>query len=68
MKHIEQEGWLARLVPLVQMAEDLESLPDLHKLCNIFKSLILFNDNKFIEDVVTDDMIMGVVGALECGC
>lgn len=66
IKHIEQENWLGRLVPLVKAAEDQESLPDLHKLCNIFKSLILFNDNKFIEEVISDDMIMGVVGAMEC--
>jgi protein phosphatase-4 regulatory subunit 3 len=66
MKHIEAEGWLAKLVPLVEEAEEHESLPDLHRLCNIFKSLILFNENKFIEEVVSDPYIMGVVGALEC--
>jgi len=66
IKHIEQENWLGRLVPLVKIAEEQESLADLHRLCNIFKSLILFNDNKFIEEVITDDMIMGVVGAMEC--
>lgn len=66
IKHIEQENWLGRLVPLVKVAEEQESLADLHRLCNIFKSLILFNDNKFIEEVITDGMIMGVVGAMEC--
>jgi protein phosphatase-4 regulatory subunit 3 len=66
MKHIEAENWLAKLVSLVDVAESMESLPDLHRLCNIFKSLILFNENKFIEECVSDDNIMGVVGALEC--
>ena len=66
MKHVEQEGWLAKLVALVDKAESNQSITDLHNLCNIFKHLILFNNNNFIEDVVSDAMVMGVVGALEC--
>lgn len=49
----------------MEVAEDLESLPDLHRLCNIMKALILMNDNTIIEHLVTDDIIIGVVGALE---
>jgi protein phosphatase-4 regulatory subunit 3 len=41
-------------------------LVDLHRLCNIMKSLILLNDNTIIETVVADQIILGVVGALEC--
>jgi protein phosphatase-4 regulatory subunit 3 len=40
----------------------------LHRLCNIMKTLILLNDTAIIEYVVTDDIVLGVVGALECGC
>jgi protein phosphatase 4 regulatory subunit 3 len=58
--------YIAKLVPLVEMAEDLESLADLHRLCNIMKTLILLNDTAIIEHVVTDEMVLGVVGALEC--
>ena len=57
--------YVAKLVPLVEMAEDLEDLADLHKLCNIFKTIILLNDTPIIEFVVRDDMVLGVVGALE---
>ncbi|KAJ5576004.1 hypothetical protein N7535_002930 [Penicillium sp. DV-2018c] len=64
-KFIIRDEYIAKLVPLVEMAEDLESLIDLHRLCNIMKSLILLNDNTIIETVVTDDIILGVVGALE---
>lgn len=60
------DNYIAKLTSLVEMAEDLEDLPDLHKLCNIMKSLILFNDHAIIEHIVTDDIIYGVVGALEC--
>lgn len=65
-KFVLREAYIDKLIPLVEMAEDLESLPDLHRLCNIMKSLILLNDNTIIEHVVTDPVILGVVGALEC--
>ncbi|KAJ5833547.1 hypothetical protein N7474_001858 [Penicillium riverlandense] len=64
-KFIIRDEYISKLVPLVQMAEDLESLADLHRLCNIMKSLILLNDNTIIETVVADPVILGVVGALE---
>ncbi|KAJ5919702.1 hypothetical protein N7454_009537 [Penicillium verhagenii] len=64
-KFIIRDEYIAKLVPLVEMAEDLESLSDLHHLCNIMKSLILLNDNTIIETVVSDQIILGVVGALE---
>lgn len=65
-KFVIREEYITKLIPLVTVAEDLESLPDLHRLCNIMKSLILLNDNTIIETVVTDPIILGVVGALEC--
>ncbi|KAK6372208.1 Platinum sensitivity protein [Lithohypha guttulata] len=60
-----KEDYVRKLIKLVEMAEDLESLSDLHRLCNIMKALILMNDNSVIEHLVTDDIILGVVGALE---
>ena len=65
-KLIISENYMANLTPLVEIAEDLEDLPDLHRLCNIMKTLILFNDHAIIENAVRDDIILGVVGALEC--
>ncbi|KAL8921804.1 MAG: hypothetical protein Q9208_005561 [Pyrenodesmia sp. 3 TL-2023] len=64
-KLVITEDYIRRLVPLVTMAEDLESLDDLHHLCNIMKMLVLLNDTQIIEHVVSDDVVMGVVGALE---
>ncbi|GAB7339990.1 hypothetical protein MBLNU457_6500t2 [Dothideomycetes sp. NU457] len=57
--------YIPKLIPLVEMAEDLEDLTDLHRLCNIMKTLILLNDTAIIELVVRDEVILGVVGALE---
>lgn len=64
-KFLLREDYVAKIIPLVEMSEDLESLQDLHRLCNVMKSLILLNDNAIIEHLVTDDIISGVVGALE---
>ena len=65
-KLVISDEYIPKLIPLVQKAEDLESLQDLHRLCNIMKTLILLNDSAIIEYVVTDEVILGVVGALEC--
>lgn len=64
-KFIIRDDYVMKLLPLVSIAEDLESLPDLHRLCTIMKSLILLNDNAIIELVVSDNVISSVVGALE---
>lgn len=64
-KFIMSEDYIGKLIPLVEMAEDLESLPDLHRLCNIMKSVILLNDTSIIELAVSDEYLLGVVGALE---
>ena len=61
-KFLLREEYLLKLIPLVEIAEDLESLSDLHRLCNIMKALILMNDNSIIEHLVDDNIIIGVVG------
>jgi protein phosphatase-4 regulatory subunit 3 len=65
-RYVMANDYISKLVPLVQMAEDFESVQDLHRLCNIMKLVILLNDNSIIEQVVRDELILGVVGALEC--
>lgn len=64
-KSIMHEDYIGKLIPLVEMAEDLESLQDLHRLCNIMKTIILLNDTSIIEHAVSDECVLGVVGALE---
>jgi protein phosphatase-4 regulatory subunit 3 len=64
-KAIVTEDYIGKLIPLVETAEDFESLPDLHRLCNIMKSVLLLNDTAIIEHAVSDECIAGVVGALE---
>ncbi|KAK3318415.1 component of IIS longevity pathway SMK-1-domain-containing protein [Apodospora peruviana] len=64
-KAIMTEDYISKLIPLVDMAEDLESLQDLHRLCNIMKTILLLNDTSIIEHAVSDECVIGVVGALE---
>ncbi|PHH81756.1 hypothetical protein CDD82_7926 [Ophiocordyceps australis] len=64
-KSIMAQNYIGKLIPLVEMAEDLESLPDLHRLCNIMKTVLLLNDTTIIEHAVSDECVLGVVGALE---
>ncbi|KAK0715846.1 component of IIS longevity pathway SMK-1-domain-containing protein [Lasiosphaeris hirsuta] len=64
-KAIMRDDYISKLIPLVEMAEDLESLQDLHRLCNIMKIVLLLNDTSIIEHAVSDACVLGVVGALE---
>ncbi|KAI1074930.1 DUF625-domain-containing protein [Whalleya microplaca] len=64
-KYVLTEDYIGKLLPLVSDAEDLESLNDLHRLCNIMKIIILLNDTSIIEHAVSDECVIGVVGALE---
>ncbi|KAF4629837.1 hypothetical protein G7Y89_g8304 [Cudoniella acicularis] len=64
-KFVIGEDYIKQLIPLVETAEDMEDLVSLHRLCNIMKTFILLNDNAIMELVVRDDLILGVVGALE---
>jgi protein phosphatase 4 regulatory subunit 3 len=65
-KFVLSEGYIGKLIPLLEIAEDLESLENLHRLCNIMKMIILLNDTMIIEHIVMDEVILGVVGILEC--
>lgn len=66
-KFVLNEDYVRNLIRLVEMAEDLESLKDLHLLCNIMKMLILLNDSQIVDHIVNEEVVFGVIGALECG-
>ena len=65
-KFIINDDYIPKLVPLLDTAEDMEMLPELFSLCRIMKVIILLNDSTIIEYIVTDEVVMGVVGILEC--
>ena len=61
-----EQMYILKLTPLVEEAERQQDAPELHNLCSILKHIILLNDTSIIEFIVTDPVVMGVVGALEC--
>lgn len=65
-KFLIEKDYIPKIGPLLSMAEDLESLADLHRICSIMKTIILLNDTAILEYLVTDEMILPTVGALEC--
>lgn len=65
-KYVINEDYILKLTPLVEAAENQENVQELHRLCNIMKTLVLLNDSNIIEHVVKGHVILGVVGALEC--
>lgn len=64
-KVIMSESYIAKLIDLLDVAEDLESIDDLHLLCSIMKNVLMLNDTAIIEHAVSDECVLGVVGAME---
>jgi len=64
-KFLLGEDYIRKLLPLIEMAEDLQALADLHKLNKIMKMFILLNDNQIVEYMVSEELVMGVLAALE---
>nr|XP_019048585.1 hypothetical protein I302_02357 [Kwoniella bestiolae CBS 10118]OCF27515.1 hypothetical protein I302_02357 [Kwoniella bestiolae CBS 10118] len=65
VEHILNEDYIKHLITVLEQAEDLESLEDLHALCSLMQTIILFNDNGVFEYILQDDVFMGVMGMLE---
>ena len=65
-KFVISEDYVRKLIPLVEKAEEDKSLKDLHCFCSIMKLIILLNDSQIIDHIVNENVVMGVVGALEC--
>nr|XP_018266504.1 uncharacterized protein I303_00479 [Kwoniella dejecticola CBS 10117]OBR88662.1 hypothetical protein I303_00479 [Kwoniella dejecticola CBS 10117] len=65
VEHILNEDYIKHLIAVLDQAEDLESLDDLHALCSLMQTIILFNDNGVFEYILQDDVFMGVMGMLE---
>ena len=62
---VQQDGYVAALVGLFGVVEDLDNRDDLHHVFNIFKGLVLLNDVAVYELLLRSDLVMGVMGALE---
>ena len=59
------KDYIPQLIALFATVEDLEATEDLHRLFAIFKGIVMLNNTTVYETLLREDMLMGVVGALE---
>ncbi|KAJ6561475.1 component of IIS longevity pathway SMK-1-domain-containing protein [Mycena vulgaris] len=64
-EYIMAEEYFKALIDVLQTAEDLESIENLHALCNITQTILMLNDHNLYEHILSDDLFPGVVGMLE---
>ncbi|KIM46489.1 hypothetical protein M413DRAFT_441578 [Hebeloma cylindrosporum] len=64
-EYIQQEDYIKSLIEVMHMAEDLESLENLHALCSLMQTILMLNDHTMYEHILDDDIFFGVVGMLE---
>ncbi|KLT39487.1 DUF625-domain-containing protein [Cutaneotrichosporon oleaginosum] len=65
VEHIIGEDYIKQLIVVLHQAEDLESIDDLHALCSLMQTILMFNDNGIFEYILQDDIFDGVLGMLE---
>ncbi|KAF9450958.1 DUF625-domain-containing protein, partial [Macrolepiota fuliginosa MF-IS2] len=64
-EYIQQEEYIKSLTEVLNTAEDLESLENLHALCSLMQTILMLNDHTLYEHILEDDLFYGVVGMLE---
>ncbi|KIJ20439.1 hypothetical protein PAXINDRAFT_166491 [Paxillus involutus ATCC 200175] len=64
-EYIQREKYIKALIDVLNMAEDLESLDNLHALCSLMQTILVMNDHGIYEHILDDDIFFGVVGMLE---
>ncbi|KAJ3558761.1 hypothetical protein NP233_g11438 [Leucocoprinus birnbaumii] len=64
-EYIQQEEYIKSLTEVLNTAEDLESLENLHALCSLMQTILMLNDHGLYEHILEDDLFFGVVGMLE---
>ncbi|KAH7931318.1 DUF625-domain-containing protein [Leucogyrophana mollusca] len=64
-EYIQREEYIKSLIEVMNMAEDLESLDNLHALCSLMQTILMMNDHGIYEHILDDDIFFGVVGMLE---
>ncbi|KAJ7739914.1 component of IIS longevity pathway SMK-1-domain-containing protein [Mycena metata] len=62
---IMQEEYFKGLIEVLNTAEDLESIENLHALCSLTQTILMLNDHNLYEHILSDDLFPGVVGMLE---
>ncbi|CAL1700107.1 unnamed protein product [Somion occarium] len=64
-EYIQSEDYIKGLIEVLTLAEDLESIENLHALCTCMQTILALNDHSMYEHILDDDIFFGVVGMLE---
>ncbi|KAF9513249.1 hypothetical protein BS47DRAFT_980933 [Hydnum rufescens UP504] len=64
-EYILNEDYIKSLIDVMEQAEDLESLTDLHALYSIMHTILSMNDHGIFDYILHEDVFLGVVGILE---
>ncbi|KAF7970250.1 hypothetical protein HWV62_24502 [Athelia sp. TMB] len=64
-EYIQQEEYLKSMIEVMNVAEDQESIENLHALCSLMQTILMLNDHSMYEHILEDDIFFGVVGMLE---
>ncbi|KAJ7223945.1 component of IIS longevity pathway SMK-1-domain-containing protein [Mycena rebaudengoi] len=64
-EYIMHEDYFKSLIDVLHTAEDLESIENLHALCNVTQTILMLNDHNLYEHILSDELFPGVVGMLE---
>ena len=62
---VMKKGYLRQLLDLFKTCEDLEDREGLHMMYRLVKGLVLLNDANLFDELLRDENVMDVVGALE---
>ncbi|KAG7097393.1 hypothetical protein E1B28_004743 [Marasmius oreades] len=64
-EYILSEDYIKQLIDVFHVAEETESLENLHALCSLIQTILMLNDHSMYEHILDDDLFFGVVGILE---
>ncbi|CAF0822269.1 unnamed protein product [Brachionus calyciflorus] len=62
---LESDFYIKKLIEIFHICEDLENIESLSYLFEIFRSLFYLNKSSLLDVLLSDDMIMDVIGCLE---
>ncbi|KAL0480332.1 smkA [Acrasis kona] len=65
IKSIVEQGYLSKLFDVFETCEDVEDISSCRTLFNIFKNIVLLNDNTLYETIFSDEHLMNLIGVLE---
>ncbi|KAI8622308.1 component of IIS longevity pathway SMK-1-domain-containing protein [Chytriomyces sp. MP71] len=64
-KFILQENYIEKILPLLEMCEDMDCTDELYSLSHIMKMIVFLNEQKIYAYILQDDVFPIVVGMLE---